>query len=193
MEDTNIYDLVGVGIGPFNLGLAALATPLSNFKSLFFDKQKSFEWHPGMLLEGTTLQVPFYADLVTFADPCSPYSFLCFLKSTGRLFPFLIKENNYITRKEYVQYCTWVISQFHNLYFGYTVKAIFFDDKRECYKIVIVENSSQDKKFFIPKRLLLALVQFLVYPMVLLQPAVRMFYIPVTIYIEKMHWHKVIQ
>ena len=67
-----------------------------------------FRWHPGMMLEGATIQVPFLADLVTMADPTSPYSFLTYLKATGRLYPFYIRESFYPLRAEYDAYCRWV-------------------------------------------------------------------------------------
>ncbi len=70
------YDVVGIGIGPFNLGLAALAEEGTSLKTVFFDKTQVFQWHPGMLLERSDLQVPFLADLVTFANPVSHYTFL---------------------------------------------------------------------------------------------------------------------
>jgi lysine N6-hydroxylase len=62
---TDVYDVIGVGIGPFNLGLAALADSVPEINALFFERNESFNWHPGMLIEGTTLQVPFLADLVS--------------------------------------------------------------------------------------------------------------------------------
>ena len=77
------YDIIGVGIGPFNLGLAALTQPLvdsGEISAAFFDKRPAFCWHPGLLLEESTIQVPFLADLVTLADPTSAYSFLNYLK-----------------------------------------------------------------------------------------------------------------
>ena len=74
-----MYDIIGVGIGPFNLGLAALAAPLEDLSAIFFDQAPVFNWHPGMMLSDVTLQVPFMADLVTLADPTSPYSFLNFM------------------------------------------------------------------------------------------------------------------
>jgi len=154
MEDT-IYDLAGIGIGPFNLGLAALSSQLRNFKSIFFDERKCFDWHPGMMIPGTTLQVPFYADLVTLADPCSPFSFMCFLKATGRLFPFATKENNYISRKEYNQYCKWVIAQLSNLHFGNNVHTISFDEETNCYKIIVADTKSKTEKKFLSKRIVL--------------------------------------
>ncbi|MCA3749493.1 MAG: SidA/IucD/PvdA family monooxygenase, partial [Rubrobacter sp.] len=66
------WDLLGIGIGPFNLSLAALLEPVEEVEALFVEKKPRFEWHPGLLMEGTTLQVPFLADLVTMADPTSP-------------------------------------------------------------------------------------------------------------------------
>ena len=58
MANEQILDVIGVGIGPFNLGLAALLEK-TECRSLFFDKKSRFDWHPGMLLEGTTLHVHF--------------------------------------------------------------------------------------------------------------------------------------
>ncbi|NUV64351.1 SidA/IucD/PvdA family monooxygenase, partial [Streptomyces sp. CAI-85] len=67
-------DLVGVGIGPCNLSLAALAHPLAELDAVFYDQAPAFAWHPGLLLDGSRIQVPFLADLVTLADPTSPWS-----------------------------------------------------------------------------------------------------------------------
>src|SRR5699024_4988236 len=79
-QTTEIHDLLAVGIGPFGLGLAALSEPLADVDAVFLDQRPEFRWHPGMMIEGSTIQVPFLADLVTMADPTSPYSFLNFLK-----------------------------------------------------------------------------------------------------------------
>ena len=56
-------DILGIGIGPFNLGLAALASRHSSINSQFLEFRDEFQWHKGLLLEGTRLQVPFFADL----------------------------------------------------------------------------------------------------------------------------------
>ncbi|MGP9844222.1 lysine N(6)-hydroxylase/L-ornithine N(5)-oxygenase family protein [Brachybacterium sp. 107] len=111
IHDDEIHDLIGIGIGPFGLGLAALADPLPDVDAVFVDQADGFSWHPGLMIEGTTLQVPFLADLVTMADPTSPYSFLAFLKQTGRLYPFYIRESFYPLRSEYDEYCRWVAAQ----------------------------------------------------------------------------------
>ncbi|MFI8523736.1 lysine N(6)-hydroxylase/L-ornithine N(5)-oxygenase family protein [Promicromonospora sukumoe] len=123
-EQTKVHDLLGIGIGPFDLGLAALAQPLPDVDAVFLDQRDGFSWHAGMLIEGTTLQVPFLADLVTMADPTSPYSFLAWLKATGRLYPFYIRESFYPLRAEYDQYCRWVAEQLPSLRWGRRVTSV---------------------------------------------------------------------
>ena len=112
---THIHDILGVGIGPFGLGLAALSEPLDDVDAIFLDQRPEFRWHPGMMIEGSTIQVPFLADLVTMADPTSPYSFLNFLKERRRLYPFYIRESFYPLRAEFDEYCRWVAAQLDTL------------------------------------------------------------------------------
>ena len=50
---SGVYDLVGVGIGPFNLSLAALCDGVPELRTLFLDRRPAFSWHPGLLLEGS--------------------------------------------------------------------------------------------------------------------------------------------
>ena len=71
-----------------------------------------------MMLEGATIQTPFLADLVTLADPTSPFSFLNYLKETGRLYSFYIRENFYPLRAEYNDYCRWAAEQLTAVRFG---------------------------------------------------------------------------
>lgn len=123
---TRTHDVVGIGIGPFNLGLAALADPLG-LDAVFLDGRDGFAWHPGMMLEGATTQVPFLADLVTMADPTSRFSFLAWLKATGRLYPFYIRESFYPLRAEYDAYCRWVADQLPTLRWGRTVVRVEAD------------------------------------------------------------------
>lgn len=123
-----IHDIAGIGVGPFNLGLAALAAPVEGLDAVFLEQRSGFDWHPGMMLESAHLQVPFMADLVTLADPTSPYSFLNYLKKTGRLYPFYIRETFYPLRAEYNQYCQWVAAQLPNVRFGVTVQQVTFTD-----------------------------------------------------------------
>lgn len=121
-----VHDLVGVGIGPFNLGLACLTQP-TGLDAVFLDRADGFRWHHGMMIEGATIQVPFLADLVTMADPTSPYSFVNWLKHTGRLYPFYIRESFYALRTEYDAYCRWAAEQLPNLRWNQEVVAIEHD------------------------------------------------------------------
>lgn len=127
-DNGKIYDVAGIGVGPFNLGLAALSEPVENLDCVFLDRRESFDWHPGMMLEPAHLQVPFMADLVTLADPTSPFSFLNFLKQTGRLYRFYIRENFYPLRAEYNQYCQWVAGQLESVRFSTDVLDVTHDD-----------------------------------------------------------------
>lgn len=123
---TDRYDVVGVGIGPFNLALAALADPL-DLRAAFFERDDTFRWHPGMLIEGTTLQVPFLADLVTLVDPTSRWSFLSYLRAHDRLFPFYFAERFHVSRHEYEDYCRWVATALPSCRFGRTVESVRWD------------------------------------------------------------------
>ena len=86
-----IYDLLGIGIGPFNLSVAALMSKVDK-SSLFLERKSEFSWYPGMLLPNTYLQISFLKDLVTAADPTSPYSFLSYIIQKGRFYRFINAE-----------------------------------------------------------------------------------------------------
>lgn len=124
---TEPYDLVGIGIGPFNLGLAALAEPLADVRALFLEAKPSFSWHPGLLLDGATLQVPFLADLVSLVDPTSRWSFLNYLREHDRLFPFYFSERFHVPRREYDHYCRWVADSLPSCRFGARVDGLRWD------------------------------------------------------------------
>jgi lysine N6-hydroxylase len=121
------YDFIGIGLGPYNLGLACLTAPLDDLDGLFLEARRDVSWHPGMMLDGTRLQTPFLADLVTLADPTSPYSFLNYLKESGRMYPFYIRESFYPLRREYSDYCRWAAAKLPNLRFGHRVTAVTHD------------------------------------------------------------------
>lgn len=145
-DEQKVFDLIGVGIGPFNLGLASLLTKVPDKKVKFFEKKPRFDWHPGMLLEGTTLQVPFFADLVTMADPTHPLSFLNYLQERGRLYHFYFLENFHIPRREYNDYCQWSAEKLPSCRFGAEVTKIELVqlDNESAYKInVLMENGNE--------------------------------------------------
>jgi lysine N6-hydroxylase len=121
------HDLVGVGIGPFGLSLAALADGLPGLDAVFLDRRPELSWHPGLLLEGATLQVPFLADLVTLVDPTSPWSFLAYLRARGRLFRYYFAERFHVPRTEYDDYLRWVAGSLPSCRFGQQADALRVD------------------------------------------------------------------
>src|SRR6478735_5223208 len=131
------------GVGPFNLGLAALSAPIDGLDGAFLEQRPEFDWHPGMMIEGATIQVPFLADLVTMADPTSPYSFLAFLKATGRLYPFYIRESFYPLRAEYDAYCRWVAARLGSLRWSRRVVAVEHDPAADAF-VVRAETLAPD-------------------------------------------------
>ncbi|MFF6997035.1 lysine N(6)-hydroxylase/L-ornithine N(5)-oxygenase family protein [Streptomyces sp. NPDC008313] len=128
-------DLVGIGIGPLNLSLAALAHPLAELDAVFYEQRPTFDWHPGLLIDGATLQVPFLADLVTLVDPTSPWSFLNYLRTRDRLFPFYFAERFHIQRAEYDAYCRWVSDHLPALHFGHHVDSVHWNPRHGLFEV----------------------------------------------------------
>ena len=73
------YDFIGIGIGPFNLSIAALAEGLDGFSSLFLERKPHFSWHPGMMVPDCHMQTSFLKDLVSAVEPTNRHSFLNYL------------------------------------------------------------------------------------------------------------------
>ncbi|MFV0248359.1 MAG: lysine N(6)-hydroxylase/L-ornithine N(5)-oxygenase family protein [Tenacibaculum sp.] len=153
MNNKKVYSLIGIGIGPFNLGLAALLSPVKDICSVFFDQQDEFDWHPGLMLSSASLQVPFLADLTTMADPTSEFSFLNYMKQLGRIYPFYIRENFFILRKEYNSYCKWAISKLPNCLFSHRVISINYD--KNTYEVTVFNSKTAKTSTYFGKSLVL--------------------------------------
>ncbi|WP_281974281.1 lysine N(6)-hydroxylase/L-ornithine N(5)-oxygenase family protein [Halobacillus litoralis] len=155
--EKNIYDVIGIGIGPFNLGLAALINQTDEIDAVFFESTPEFIWHPGMLIEKMDLQVPFLADLVTFGDPKSPYTFMNYLHEHDRMFPFFFHRHFEVPREEYNHYMQWVAKQLSGLHFGHTVVDVL--DKKEAevphYEVVVEEKATGKQKYFQAKHVVM--------------------------------------
>ncbi|WP_350335406.1 SidA/IucD/PvdA family monooxygenase [Coralliovum pocilloporae] len=121
---TKEFDLIGVGFGPANIGLAVA---LEEFKwegsLLFLEANSGPTWQPGMLLDGTDIQHNPLRDFATLRNPSSKYGFLQFLKEHDRLYEFLNLHMPYPLRKEYAAYVRWVAEQFSN-FVRYSTKVI---------------------------------------------------------------------
>ncbi|MFK4693874.1 lysine N(6)-hydroxylase/L-ornithine N(5)-oxygenase family protein [Streptomyces pristinaespiralis] len=113
-----IHDLIGIGFGPSNV---AMAIALSEHNAgvgrqeavtaHFFERQPRFGWHRGMLIDDATMQVSFLKDLVTLRNPTSEFSFLCYLKSQGRLIDFVNHKNLFPLRVEFHDYFEWAAAK----------------------------------------------------------------------------------
>ena len=93
-------DLAGIGIGPFNLSLAAQLDSIPTVSARFFERRREFAWHPGMMLPGVEMQTSILKDLVTATNPTSPWSFLAYLVAHRRFYQFLNAEYEAVPRTE---------------------------------------------------------------------------------------------
>ncbi|KZN47818.1 SidA/IucD/PvdA family monooxygenase [Pseudoalteromonas luteoviolacea] len=113
MTKESIYDYIGIGFGPSNLAIAiAEEEQPCSVKSLFLEQKSKFSWHPGMMIDGSRLQISFLKDLVTLRNPKSKFSFLEYLRSKGRLEAFVNLAKFSPTRTEYQDYLSWVALHF---------------------------------------------------------------------------------
>ncbi len=106
--EKKVYDILGIGVGPFNLSLAALLKPLKDLSIKFVDNKKNFMWHPELMFDDATMQTSFLKDLVTPVDPTNPYSFLNYLVKNGQFYQFLNTARKALSRLEFEAYCRWV-------------------------------------------------------------------------------------
>ncbi|RSN11506.1 L-lysine 6-monooxygenase [Nonomuraea sp. WAC 01424] len=119
MNDPRSCDVVGIGFGPSNLGLAVALDEHNRgggrLAGVFFERQEEFTWHRDMLIEGATVQVSFLKDLVTLRRPTSEYSFLAYLHAKERLIDFVNHKNLFPSRIEFNDYLRWVAGHFAHL------------------------------------------------------------------------------
>ena len=129
MTQRNPLDLAGIGIGPFNLSLAAQLDAIDGVDVAFFEKRERFDWHPGMMLPDVTLQTSFLKDLVTATNPTSPWSFIAYLVAHRRFYDFINAEFADVPRQEFANYLAWVSKGLSSLRFGEDVEALDFDGR----------------------------------------------------------------
>jgi lysine N6-hydroxylase len=125
---SELLDLAGIGIGPFNLSLAALLEPVPGLRACFFEGKRAFSWHEGQLLPATRLQTSFLKDLVTPVDPTSRHSFLAYLVEKGRFYEFVHADHAAVSRAEFADYLAWVAGRLASLRFAASVDAIEVED-----------------------------------------------------------------
>ena len=147
MPPEKVYDIIGIGIGPFNLGLAALCYELPELNCLFIDQNENFNWHPGMMLPSARLQVPWYADLVSLASPCSKFIYMNYLHEKQKQFHFGITDPSFIKRSRYNDYCRWVGEQLPSLQFSTT--CISIEKENQFYRVKTNKGSYLTQKIIL--------------------------------------------
>lgn len=140
-----MYDLIGIGIGPMNLGLSALAHP-TDLKTLFFDESEQFSWHPGMMIQDSMMQTSFISDLVTLADPTSAFSYLNYLRSIQRLHTFYFYEKLLISRQGYNDYLRWVATQLNDLRFS--TRVVDVKDTGDSFEVLVEDVTTGKRETF---------------------------------------------
>ncbi|GAA5927133.1 hypothetical protein JCM3775_002454 [Rhodotorula graminis] len=87
-------------------GEAATQRPL---RCAFVERFPRFQWHPGMMLEGSHMQISFLKDLATLRNPQSAYTFLSYLASftPSRLASFISLSTFTPSRREFADYLQW--------------------------------------------------------------------------------------
>ncbi|MEU1852252.1 lysine N(6)-hydroxylase/L-ornithine N(5)-oxygenase family protein [Streptomyces sp. NPDC019990] len=143
-----VHDLIGIGFGPSNVAMAiaigehnAQAAGRETVSAHFFEQQPRFGWHRGMLIDDATMQVSFLKDLVTLRNPASEFSFLCYLKSKGRLIDFINHKNLFPLRVEFHDYFEWAAAQVEGMVsYGHEVVGVapvVRDGAVECLEVTV--------------------------------------------------------
>lgn len=127
---SQLLDLAGIGIGPFNLSLAGMMEK-TGLDYKFFDQKNEFLWHSEILFSDSDMQTSFLKDLATSVDPTSPYTFLNYLVETGLFHAFMNTGRSNVTRREFELYCQWACKRMgDHLVFSSPIKEIDFIDDR---------------------------------------------------------------
>jgi lysine N6-hydroxylase len=137
------HDVVAVGCGPFNLGLAALASTVEGLDLVVLESRPELRWHPGLMFNEAQLQLSFLADLVTLIDPTHPLSFLAYLRDVDRLYPFYVRERFHPTRREYEAYLRWAASKLPSVRFSHQVEELGWDETRQRFTVQVLRGDGR--------------------------------------------------
>jgi lysine N6-hydroxylase len=118
---------LGVGVGPANLSLASLLVSRGGLSGVFVERRAGFGWHDGQQVPDAALQVSMLKDLVSLADPTSPFTFLAYLHDQGRIYQYLNAQFDAVPRMEFRNYLAWAADRNPNVVFGEEVESIDFD------------------------------------------------------------------
>lgn len=134
------HDVVAIGCGPFNLGLAALASTVDDVDLVVLEERPELTWHRGMMFADASMQVNFLADLVTLVAPWHPLSFLAYLHDMDRLYTFTVRENFFPSRREYEDYLRWAAARLPSVRFSHRAEEVRWDAEDERFTVDAVRG-----------------------------------------------------
>ncbi|MFZ5962428.1 SidA/IucD/PvdA family monooxygenase [Thalassococcus sp. BH17M4-6] len=134
---TTLPQLLCIGAGPGNLGLAALARSLTpgQIDIGIIERRHDLTWHQDQILPGTTLQNSWYRDLVMSADPTSHFTFANFLHRQGRFQRFLSSGITAPSRAEISQYFQWVGAELGVVETGTQCTSLRYDAASDRFEV----------------------------------------------------------
>lgn len=151
---SSTYDVLGIGFGPSNLALAIALQEQAQqqgraCQAVFLDRQADYRWHGNTLVTQSELQISYLKDLVTLRNPTSPYSFVNYLHTHGRLIDFINLGTLYPCRLEYNDYLRWVAGQFSTqCAYGETVcrvEPVNGQDGIDVLKVISTDVQGQER------------------------------------------------
>lgn len=160
-----IHDLIGIGFGPSNLGLAIAVEEHNRSRhgpainAHFLEKQAGFGWHRGMLIDDATMQVSFLKDLVTLRNPGSDFSYLHYLQCRGRLIDFINHKTLFPLRVEFHDYLEWAADRL-STYASYGTEVIAVEPvwaDRQVEHLQVLARQGEDLVSFRARNVVLAL------------------------------------
>jgi L-ornithine N5-monooxygenase len=108
-------ELLAVGAGPSNLGLAVAIEELGGDElaqqTLLIEREPAIAWQRGTLMPWALSQVSFLKDLALLRNPQSRFTFLNYLHSAGRLDEFVNLGTFTPYRIEISDYLRWVAQE----------------------------------------------------------------------------------
>jgi L-ornithine N5-oxygenase len=130
------FEILAVGAGPANLGLAVAVEELAPdglaSDCLLIERDDEIAWQRGMLMPWAQSQVSFLKDLVSLRNPRSRYSFLNYLHSVGRLDAFVNLATFTPYRIEISNYLRWVADSLERVKVEYGRRCVDIEPIRDA-------------------------------------------------------------
>jgi len=160
-----IYDLIGIGFGPSNIGLAVALyedyDANSTFDSiLFFESKRKHGWHHPMMVDGAKMQISFMKDLCMLRNPKSHFTFLNYLKENDRLIAFANLRDFNPSRREFDCYLAWVAKHFEKIVqyssTAQSITPVLVDGVVKYLDVEIINNNLNCRKIYRTRNLTIA-------------------------------------